>query len=134
MSSDKTCSKCNDLKPIEEFHFRNDSNTHYTYCRDCKTKQTYTNSIQKKFNMSPTDYINLHDYQKGLCAICSTPVENVFTGFKGIKQAIDHCHHTGEIRGILCRKCNSGIGMLQDDPYIIEKALNYLNKGICNDK
>lgn len=41
---------------------------------------------------------------------------------------IDHCHETGKVRGVLCRTCNSGIGMLNDDPDLVEEALTYLRK------
>lgn len=41
---------------------------------------------------------------------------------------IDHDHKTGEVRGLLCGNCNSGIGMLGDDPRLLEKAIVYLSK------
>ncbi|MCP4994783.1 MAG: hypothetical protein GY934_13530 [Gammaproteobacteria bacterium] len=42
--------------------------------------------------------------------------------------AVDHCHRTHAIRGLLCRTCNSGIGLLKDDPTIVAKAAAYLRK------
>jgi hypothetical protein len=39
---------------------------------------------------------------------------------------IDHCHITGKVRGLLCHKCNKGIGLLGDDPARVAAALNYL--------
>lgn len=39
---------------------------------------------------------------------------------------MDHDHKTGKVRGLLCTPCNTGIGMLQDDPEIVKKALDYL--------
>lgn len=54
------------------------------------------------------------------CAICLTPLEIK-------KTAIDHNHKTGEVRGILCLRCNSALGGFKDSPTIILSALEYLN-------
>lgn len=56
--------------------------------------------------------------QNGLCAICAQPSDETL--------ALDHCHTTGEFRGLLCRRCNTGIGLLRDDKEILQKAINYL--------
>lgn len=54
------------------------------------------------------------------CAIClcSLPLDS--------KWCVDHCHETGTIRGILCMSCNTGLGMLRDDPILCEAAAIYL--------
>ncbi len=65
------------------------------------------------------------------CAICGTLLvdsrasgEKLLNGMR--KLAADHDHVTGLSRGILCHQCNVGIGMLQDNPDILEKAALYL--------
>lgn len=75
----------------------------------------------KKFGMTPDDYNKMLHEQEGKCKICG----------KGIKEnqqslAVDHCHKTNKIRGLLCGPCNRGIGLLQDNPKIIENALRYV--------
>lgn len=40
---------------------------------------------------------------------------------------IDHCHQGGHVRGLLCDQCNRGIGLLQDDPDVLERAVAYLD-------
>jgi len=71
------------------------------------------------------DYNNLLKKQKGKCACCGSKdsrrgKENRF--------AVDHCHKTKEVRGLLCMHCNQGIGKLGDNIEGIKKALNYLEK------
>ena len=63
--------------------------------------------------------------QNYLCAICDKKAE---TPEDIQKMHVDHCHKTDKIRGILCNKCNRGIGYLQDDPILTNRATEYLNK------
>ncbi len=58
--------------------------------------------------------------QKNKCPICSKHLK---------KPHIDHCHKTGKVRGILCVKCNWGLGLFQDDQALMRKAIRYLNRG-----
>ena len=59
----------------------------------------------------------------GKCEICHKPLILA----KG-KYAIDHCHKTGKIRGVLCQQCNQGLGCFQDDVVLIQDAIQYLRK------
>lgn len=58
--------------------------------------------------------------QHGVCAICSG------TDTKAL--AADHCHITGRFRGLLCSKCNRGLGYFNDDVDMLYVAIDYLNK------
>lgn len=62
-------------------------------------------------------YNNIMENQEGLCPICEQFL---------IDPCLDHCHITGKIRGIICRKCNTGIGMLMDNPSLLRRAAEYL--------
>ena len=55
--------------------------------------------------------------------ICSTELDD---SIYAQRPNIDHNHETGEIRGILCHKCNTGIGLLNDDQELLKKAITYL--------
>lgn len=69
----------------------------------------------------------------GVCAICGKP-ETHGNGKSSIKLlAVDHCHTTGKIRGLLCHKCNLGIGHLDDSIDRLEAAINYLEKHYVNE-
>lgn len=75
-----------------------------------------------------SDYgITLDDYnavlkkQRGRCAICGSKDPRGRASF-----AVDHDHNTGTIRGLLCIPCNLGIGNLNDDPKVLQKAARYI--------
>lgn len=65
--------------------------------------------------------------QNNLCAICEREIS--FTAAeKANKPHIDHNHDTGEVRGLLCLTCNTGIGMFGDSLELLEKAMKYLDR------
>jgi hypothetical protein len=78
------------------------------------------------FGITLDDYNSLLASQGGACAICrsNTPVGRSRRYF-----AVDHCHVTGRIRGLLCTTCNAGLGMLGDSIEGLQRALNYLTSG-----
>jgi hypothetical protein len=73
--------------------------------------------------MTLDDYDAMLAAQSGGCAICGTP-----PSVDGRALAVDHCHATGLVRGLLCRACNQGLGIFADDPQRLRKAANYLRR------
>ena len=74
-----------------------------------------------KYDITVEEYDAMLSGQGDGCACCGV------TGNKdGARLFIDHCHETGTIRGIICRKCNSGIGALGDNVEGLRRALAYL--------
>jgi hypothetical protein len=88
--------------------------------------------LKKRFGISAQKYDEMMDAQGGVCAICGNP--EIMIDKRGIKMslAVDHCHKTGEIRGLLCKNCNHGLGNFKDDQGLLRKALDYLRKGKIN--
>jgi len=75
--------------------------------------------------------------QGGVCAICGTQLtyDKAEPNKKGDVLCVDHCHNTGVVRGLLCRKCNVGLGKFEDDPDRLVKASEYLlRNGVTNGK
>lgn len=82
---------------------------------------------KRRYGMTKEQYIELYNKQSGVCAICGKPESTI--GKKGtspVRLSVDHSHVTGKIRGLLCKKCNLGIGYLKDDPNVLLSARNYL--------
>jgi hypothetical protein len=69
-----------------------------------------------------------YEHQQGRCAICKKPVARPGSvkGKRG--PALDHCHTTNRVRGLLCMKCNVFIGLAQEDITILKSAIKYLKK------
>jgi hypothetical protein len=83
--------------------------------------------LRRCFGIGLETYSVIADTQGGRCAICLQPEKSMVNGrYKAL--AVDHCHKTGKVRGLLCSDCNTGIGKLKDDPQVILSAYRYLIK------
>jgi hypothetical protein len=78
--------------------------------------------LQKQYGISKADVEQMMEAQDGRCAICGTDRPNG----RNSKLHVDHCHVTGEVRGMLCHGCNMAIGYLKDDPALALAAACYL--------
>ena len=77
--------------------------------------------LQTTYGLTLEDYDYMLENQNEGCAICGTKDTGKWKHF-----CVDHNHKTGEVRGLLCHKCNLGLGALNDDLDIIKKAIVYL--------
>lgn len=89
----------------------------------------------ERFKLTIEEFRKMFIEQDNKCAICKQPETRIFTGrgrFKGqmkiAKLCIDHDHKTGKVRALLCHDCNTALGKFDDDPDLIQSAINYLNK------
>ena len=76
--------------------------------------------IMRKFGMTIEEYDSMLLAQNGVCAICST------TCSTGYSLAVDHDHTTGKIRALLCKNCNTAIGLFKENTDTMTKAIDYL--------
>ena len=77
-----------------------------------------------RFGITNEQYDHILSEQEGSCAICGILEGDYSQKYKTFH--IDHCHKTNKVRALLCGNCNRGIGMLQDDPEITQRATDYL--------
>lgn len=78
-------------------------------------------SLNYKYKQYGTSYDEMQKLKETIghrCQICKEKTD----------LAVDHCHTTNKFRGLLCKPCNSAIGLLKEDPAILESAINYINK------
>lgn len=83
--------------------------------------------LKKRFGMDMEQYAALLKDQGGVCAICHQPETLVLCGSVA-SLAVDHCHAGGQVRGLLCRSCNTALGMFRDDTTTMKRAIAYLEK------
>jgi len=84
--------------------------------------EDYRRGNLRKRGLTPDGYDILLRRQNGVCAICGTPPP------AGKVLCVDHDHVDKKVRGLLCDRCNQGIGFLKDSPTIIEAALKYVQR------
>ena len=72
--------------------------------------------LRVRYGLTEGEFERMRNAQGGRCAICGS-VEALH---------VDHCHATGQVRGLLCGGCNSGIGRLRDDPELLMRGWEYL--------
>ena len=93
---------------------------HGCRCEDCADARQLRN-----YGISLREFQDLFARQGGVCAICGQP-ETASKGGRKPRLSIDHDHETGEIRGLLCNRCNTGLGLFLDDPDYLLTAIAYL--------
>lgn len=125
----KKCTGCKQEKPPEEYWTNKlGRGGKQPKCKLCLLEQQRNRRRQhgdvprlKYLYKTTPEYIKgLLEKQDYKCAVCSKELK------EDNHTVIDHCHNTKRIRGMLCRKCNIGLGMFGDDPEIVHKALEYL--------
>lgn len=85
--------------------------------------------LKKSFGITLKQYEELEVNQKGVCAICGNPETVVDNRTKQTRNlAVDHCHTTNKVRGLLCMGCNQGIGNFRENPEFLANAISYLLK------
>lgn len=136
----RTCRICGADKPLEEFRPRDKSRG--TYRRECY--ECFKEAMRGRYHADPHKHrerMRRHVYglaegeyermladQGGRCAICGgeeTSTDRRSGKIRGL--FVDHCHETGEVRGLLCQRCNFGIGQFRDDAALLRQAIVYLN-------
>lgn len=135
----KICTACKIIKDIGEFSVRkNRASGLSSHCKKCKTEEQKryqkldkSKILHKNIMLKQTYGITLEQYDKmvevqnGLCYICGQPETQLFRGV--IKRlSVDHNHTTGQIRKLLCDRCNTGMGKFEDNIELLNKVIQYL--------
>lgn len=88
-----------------------------------KVKTYGRRSLLRAYGLTEDDFAAMLDAQEGKCAICGTSEPG---GAANDTWKVDHDHATGHVRGLLCHRCNLGLGYFRDNPESLEAAIAYL--------
>lgn len=83
----------------------------------------YYQYITKTYGISKERLLEMRDEQNDCCAICGESQDNLTR-----RLSVDHCHKTNKVRGLLCDKCNRGIGGMEDNVEILASSISYLQQ------
>lgn len=88
-------------------------------------ERTRAHWFRTEYGITLEQYKEMYFRQNGNCLICGEHFEERGDN-KLTTLHIDHDHESGQVRGLLCHNCNSGIGYLKEDVSLLQKAMNYL--------
>jgi len=138
---EKLCSKCKKIKHLSGFYKNKTKNTYSYNCKVCVRKRSNDryrlnrdghgeaarkHKLKAKFGLTISDFDNILIKQNGVCSICGKPELTKYKDGKIQRLSIDHCHISGNVRGLLCRKCNTALSAFDDDIDVLASAISYL--------
>lgn len=113
------CAVCKETKPQYDFQPAQFRHGRTPWCRSCCRDY----QLLRKFGLTREEYDRMLAGQGGCCAICGS----TDTGSKNKGQfSVDHDHVSGKVRGLLCTRCNTGLGLFRDSCEFLGKAITYL--------
>lgn len=148
----KQCKLCGETKPEEDYYFYSGVNpTRMARCKSCHlrvSKETRERNrdkhlarmkvynsrrapgsfaaanLKSRYGLTPEERQAMVDGQGGRCAVCGCPEAES----RGGKLVVDHDHQTKLVRAMLCNECNVGLGRFKDNPDLLRKAADYLER------
>lgn len=129
----KTCTKCGKEKHISQFYAdKQKTSGKRPDCKECNIKKctewARNNKERRKSYVTKSatgvdsiDFNNLLNLQEDKCGICGKSTKD-----NKRRLSIDHCHKSKIVRGLLCTRCNFGLGYFQDNEELLSKAIEYL--------
>lgn len=127
----RICREC-ELKAAKEYVRRPESiarNKELSKIRYSKNKTRYKERrLKYVYNLTLEEYSLLLQVQNYKCAICKSPESSKDKSGNPQSFAVDHCHTTGRVRGLLCSNCNLALGLLKDSTTSLHNAIEYLKE------
>lgn len=124
-TENKICGECEIKKPNSKFYLIGEYLS--PYCKDCEIPRRKKYLYLRAYNLTIEEYEAMIKKQGNRCALSSDHE------FKGREPFVDHDHTTNKVRGLLCTKCNFGLGQFNDDIVLLKSAIKYLEENSAAD-
>ena len=85
----------------------------------------FYNRLRTLYKITREQYDAMVVHQNNACAVCLLPESHVYRG-KIKRLAVDHCHATGRVRGLLCHDCNAGLGLLKENAETLRRMATWI--------
>ena len=123
----KVCSQCLEIKPLSAFHnHASFPDGKGSWCKGCMSAaqkpKRHGLTLKHRHGLTQDEYDRMLQLQAGCCAICRVTNPGTVHGWF----VVDHNHATGVVRGLLCDRCNLGLGQFEDDSSRLIAAAQYL--------
>ena len=133
----QTCIKCGIEKSISDFEWQKNRPNPRKVCKACRYEARNREKERKRHREYAKERRKANpDLIRQLWERCTYGVSKEDIGITSCmicgsthRLCIDHCHTTNKVRGILCSRCNAGLGMFRDDPVKLKAAIKYLKDG-----
>jgi hypothetical protein len=127
----RQCTRCQEFKLASEYNVEGDSRAYKgvamrSICKPCDAFREWKSLLPKRYGITYEQYTEMLESQAEQCAICGSKCAN--NARTSGKLFVDHCHTSGAVRGLLCSKCNHGLGLFNDDIDRLRSAINYLER------
>lgn len=132
VATHRECPDCKIVLPLSSFGKAEKGRTGRHYCRTCSNKRRADSQFLRslsRYGITLQDYERILKKQNGACAICGQAPRG--KGASHYPLVMDHCHKSGQFRGLLCDKCNLGLGNFNDDLSRLKAAVSYLQDFSC---
>jgi len=135
--TEQKCISCNTIKPISKFEWQKNRPNPRRKCQDCRHKErdyekeyAFRNKRRKERYWQDPDKAR-QEWEKHKYGVCKEDFGYKQCWICGSEHriCIDHCHDSGDARGLLCTKCNTALGMFDDDVERMKRAMDYLKDG-----
>ena len=94
------------------------------YCRMYLTTEAY---YKRTYGITVQEYLDIAESQNFKCKLCGNDNFKMAEYHSGVL-VVDHCHKTGQVRGLLCHNCNRALGLFDDNADTLRNAISYLER------
>lgn len=146
----KRCSQCGESKAQSEYYLRGDRKGYRAACEDCTNSDNrarfnrwyqnpknqendYFRWVFRAYGITRNEYNAMAEAQNHRCGICGCKPNESYAPLNRRMQwlCVDHCHATGQVRGLLCHQCNKVLGYFEQSPNMPEGFRSYLESSLA---